>query len=125
MRLCWLAFAVAAVDPFGQSTYPSVDILGAPVPGALAALSLRLSPHYTSILSLYVVLLLLAVPAVLGLARFRTLAVAAGSVVQYSRLPVAVDLHIGTARHARTVNWASWQPPPNGARHPLLKAAII
>ena len=42
--LCLLAFGMVAIDPVRESTYPSVESLGGPLPAAAASLSLRFSP---------------------------------------------------------------------------------
>ena len=100
-----------AVDPARESTYPSVDALGGPLPAALASLSLRFSPHFTSILSLYVVLLLLAVAAVVGLRFRRRPGGRRGSVLLYIAgylwpAPFTFSVQPGVPG---PVNWATWQ----------------
>ncbi len=111
VALCLVAFLTVAFDPTQESTYPSVNTLGGPLPAAFAALSLRLNPHLTSILSLYVVLLLLAVPAVAALSRWRPWLVIAGSVVLYVAgclwpAPFTFSEQPGIPG---PVNWATWQ----------------
>jgi hypothetical protein len=109
--LCLLAFATAAIDPTRESTYPGVDSLGGPLPAAFASLSLRFSPHDTSILSLYVVLLLLAVAAVAGLSRWGPWVVLAGSVLLYVAgycWPALFTFSVQPGQPG-PVNWATWQ----------------
>ena len=111
LALCLLAFVTVAIDPTRESTYPSVGTLGGPLPAVLASLSLRFSPHFTSILSLYVVLLLLAVPAVAGLSRWQPWVVLAGSVFLYVAsycwpAPFTFSVQPGMPG---PVNWATWQ----------------
>jgi hypothetical protein len=109
--LCLLAFATVAVDPERESTYPSVDTLGGPLPAALASLSLRFSPHFTSILSLYVVLLLLALVAVVGLRFRRPSLVITGSVLLYVAGYLWPALFTFSVQPGvpGPVNWATWQ----------------
>ena len=79
---------------------------------AVDALTLRINPHYTSILSLYVVLLLLSIVVVSALAHRQVQAVVAGSLALYIAgylWPVVFTfpLYPGIAG---AVNWATWQP---------------
>ena len=109
--LCLVAFATAAVDASRSDTYPAVGALGGPLPAAFATLTLRYSPHYTSILSLYVVLLLLSVAAVAALAFRRPWIVAAGSVLLYAAgycWPEALSFPVRPGVPG-PVNWATWQ----------------
>ena len=109
--LCLVAFATAAVDTSRSDTYPAVGALGGPLPAAFATLTLRYSPHYTSILSLYVVLLLLSVAAVAALAFRRPWIVAAGSVLLYAAgycWPEALSFPVRPGIPG-PVNWATWQ----------------
>lgn len=111
LALCLLALATAAMDPTREPTYPSAANFGGPLPAALASMSLRYSPHFVSIMSLYVVLLLLAIPAVAWLALRRTWAVAAGSVALYIAgylWPAFFTFSIRPGLPG-PVNWATWQ----------------
>jgi hypothetical protein len=111
LGICVLAFATTAVDPARESTYPSVDTLGGVLPAAFASLTLRFTPYYTSVLSLYVVLLLIAFLAVIGLRLRRPVLVLAGSVLLYAASyywpgPFLFSLEPGMPGH---LNWGTWQ----------------
>ena len=112
LGLCLLALAVIAVNPVRSAEIFQVSRLDEPLPLAISALTLQLNPHYTSILSLYVVMLLLSVGAVAALARQRAWLVVGGSLVLY----VAGYLWPGVFTFplypgiAGAVNWATWQP---------------
>ncbi|MBM9469111.1 OpgC domain-containing protein [Nakamurella leprariae] len=119
-----LALVIAAVDPERTSTLAprplaSVDGVGGLGPTIWAALTLRISPPLVSILSLYVVCLLLAVPAVLALRRGWWPLVVGGSLVLYAVGYVVGEGSTALPRSTFTfpqfpgvpgaVNWACWQ----------------
>lgn len=109
--LCVVAFAVVAVDPARAGQYVGVGALGGPMAALLAALTLRINPFYTSILSLYVVLLALTIAAVFALAVRRPVFVLAGSVALYAAGLLWPDAFTLPFRPGSigSVNWASWQ----------------
>jgi hypothetical protein len=112
LGLCLLALAVAAGDTERTAEIFRVASLDAPLPLAVDALTLRINPHYTSILALYVVLLLLSIVVVSALAHRRVKAVVGGSFALYIAgylWPVffTFPLYPGIAG---AVNWATWQP---------------
>ncbi|MET0965252.1 MAG: OpgC domain-containing protein [Nakamurella sp.] len=110
--LSLLALAVAAGDSDRTAEIFRVASLDAPLPLAVDALTLRINPHYTSILSLYVVLLLLSIVAVSALAHHQPQAVVAGSFALYiaGYLFPAVFTFPLYPGIAGAVNWATWQP---------------
>jgi len=112
LGLCLVALAVVAGDSIRTAEIFRVESLDGPLPLVVAALTLKLNPHYTSILSLYVVLLLLSIGAVAALARHQVQVVVGCSFVLYvaGYLWPAVftfPLYPGVAG---AVNWATWQP---------------
>ncbi len=116
IALCVFAFLVVTadptrIDPMRSGPYVGVGTLGGPWPAAIATLSLRVNPHYTSILSLYVVLLLLAMAAVAALSHRLTPLVIAGSLALYGAgywwpLVFTFPAQPGVPG---AVNWATWQ----------------
>ena len=111
LALCIVGFLVVAVDPARNALYAGVADLGGPVPAAFATLSLQVNPQYTSILSLYVVLLLLAMVAVAALSRRQPAPVVAGSLALYAAGLRWPDVFTFTERPGSpgAVNWATWQ----------------
>ncbi len=111
LALCIVGFLVVAVDPARNALYAGVAELGGPVPAAFATLSLQVNPQYTSILSLYVVLLLLAMVAVAALSRRQPAPVVAGSLALYAAGLRWPDVFTFTERPGSpgAVNWATWQ----------------
>ncbi len=111
LALCIVGFLVVAVDPVRNALYAGVAELGGPLPAAVATLSLQVNPHYTSILSLYVVLLLLAMVAVAALSLRQPAPVVAGSLVLYAAGLRWPDVFTFTERPGTpgAVNWATWQ----------------
>ena len=112
LGLCLVALGVVARDPVRTAEIFRVDSLDGPLPVAVAALMLQLNPHYTSILSLYVVLLLLSIGVVAALACRQVQVVFACSFALYVAgylwpslftFPVYPGI-------AGAVNWATWQP---------------
>ncbi|MET0965920.1 MAG: OpgC domain-containing protein [Nakamurella sp.] len=112
LALCLVAVAVVAGDPVRTTEIFHVGALGEPGSVTVSLLTMQLNPHYTSILSLYVVLLLLSAAAVVALAHRAAWIVVAGSFGLYiaGYLWPAVftfPLYPGVAG---AVNWATWQP---------------
>ena len=116
LALCLFAFVVVTadptrLDPARAGPYVGVPTLGGPLPAAIATLTLQVNPHYTSILSLYVVLLLLAMLAIAGLAHRLTPLVVVGSLALYGAgywwPPVFTFPSQPGVPGA--VNWATWQ----------------
>ena len=116
LALCLFAFLVVTadptrLDPTRAGPYVGVPALGGPLPAAIATLTLQVNPHYTSILSLYVVLLLLAMAAVAGLAHRLTPLVVIGSLTLYGAgywWPLAFTFPSQPGVPG-AVNWATWQ----------------
>jgi hypothetical protein len=119
-----LVALILALDPARTSTLAprplvAVGELGGIGPTVWAAVTLRISPPLASILSLYVVCLLLAVPAVLALRRSWWPAVLGGSLVLYAVGYVVGEGSTALPRSTFTfpqfpgtpgaVNWACWQ----------------
>ncbi len=111
LALCLLAFAVVVVDPSRVGPYPSVDSVGGVLPATVATLTLQINPHYTSILSLYVVLLLLTTGAVVALERRRVPVLVGASVALYIAGRMWPDVFTFPVQPGipGAVNWASWQ----------------
>ncbi len=111
VALCAVGMLVVAADPARGDMYAGVGALGGPVPAALATLGLQVNPYYTSILSLYVVLLLMAIPAVLALSLRAPAAVAAASLALYGAGMVWPEPFTFAERPGvpSPVNWATWQ----------------
>ncbi|HEY4991119.1 MAG TPA: OpgC domain-containing protein [Nakamurella sp.] len=110
--LCLAGTLLVAIDPArAQGIYAGIDTLGGPLSAAVATLTLQVNPYYTSILSLYVVLLLLAIGAVAGLARRRPGTVVAGSLALYVAGWLWPTVFTFTSRPGvpGAVNWATWQ----------------
>lgn len=116
VALCVFAFLVVTadptrIDPMRAGPYVGVGTLGGPFPAAIATLSLQVNPPYTSILSLYVVLLLLAMAAVTALSHRLTPLVLAGSLALYGAgywWPLAFTFPAQPGVPG-AVNWATWQ----------------
>lgn len=111
LGICAVAFAVVAFDPGRSPTYPSVQDVGGAGTALRATLLLQVNPRLTSILSLYVVLLLLALLAVPALHRRAWAAVVIGSAALYVaglRFPAAFNL-ANQPGVPGAVNWATWQ----------------
>jgi len=110
LALCVVAFAVVALDPSRAGPYPSVQTLGAG-PAVIATLTLQINPYTTSILSLYVVLLLLTTGAVVALQRRRVPVLIGASVALYVAGRVWPEVFTFPAQPGvpGVVNWASWQ----------------
>ena len=111
LALCVVAFAVVALDPSRIGPYVSVEALGGPLPATIATLGLQVNPHYTSILSLYVVLLLLGMAAVAALAHRQVPLVVIGSLALYGagfRWPATFNFSSQPGVPG-AVNWATWQ----------------
>lgn len=111
LALCIVGFLVVAADPVRIALYPGVAQLGGPLPAAVATLSLQVNPHYTSILSLYVVLLLMAMVVVAALSLRQPAPVVAASLVLYGAGLRWPDVFTFTERPGTpgAVNWATWQ----------------
>ena len=116
IALCVFAFLVVTADPTRldathSGPYVGIEALGGPLPAAIATLTLQVNPHYTSILSLYVVLLLLAMAAVAALTHRLTPLVVAGSLALYGAgywWPLAFTFPAQPGVPG-AVNWATWQ----------------
>ncbi len=111
LALCLVGFLAVAADPGRAGEYVSVHTLGGPLPATLATLTLQVNPYYTSILSLYVMLLLLAVGAVGALARWGPIPVFIGGFALYLAGWLWPEVFTFAARPgvASPVNWATWQ----------------
>jgi len=111
LALCLVAFVVVALDPPRAGLYPSVDLLGGGVPAVVATLTLQVNPRYTSILSLYVVLLLLTTGAVVALQRRRVPVLVGASLALYVAGRVWPEVFNFSVLPGvpGAVNWASWQ----------------
>ena len=116
IALCVFAFLVVTadptrLDPTHSGPYAGIQELGGPLPAAIATLTLQVNPHYTSILSLYVVLLLLAMAVVAALTHRLTPLVVAGSLALYGAgywWPLAFTFPAQPGVPG-AVNWATWQ----------------
>ncbi len=111
LALCLVAFLLVAFDPSRAGPYPSVKALGGGVSAVIATLTLQVNPRYTSILSLFVVLLLLTTGAVAALQRRRVPVLIGASVALYvaGRVwPEVFNLPMQPGVPG-AVNWASWQ----------------
>lgn len=116
LALCLLALVIVTADPARLDSnrsggYVGIPSLGGPLPAAIATVTLRVNPHYTSILSLYVVLLLLAMAAVAALAHRLTPLVVAASLGLYAAgywWPLVFTLE-SRPGISGAVNWATWQ----------------
>ncbi len=111
VALCVVGMLVVAADPARGDMYAGVSALGGPVPAALATLGLQVNPYYTSILSLYVLLLLLAIPAVLAVSFRAPAPVAAASLALYVAGLLWPEPFTFAERPGvpSPVNWATWQ----------------
>lgn len=112
LGLCLVALLVISVDSLRSTQIFQVGRLDDPLTLAVSALTLQLNPHYTSILSLYVLMLLIGAAAVAALANRRVGVVVAGSLGLYVAGYLWPDvftfpLYPGIAG---VVNWATWQP---------------
>ena len=111
LALCLVAFVVVALDPSRAGPYPSVEALGGGMSAVVATLTLQINPHYTSILSLYVVLLLLTTGAVVALQRRRVPVLIGASLALYVAGRVWPEVFTFPVQPGvpGVVNWATWQ----------------
>jgi len=111
LALCLVAFVVVALDPSRAGPYPSVEALGGGMSAVVATLTLQINPHYTSILSLYVVLLLLTTGAVGAPQRRRAPVLIGASLALYvaGRIWPAVFTFPVQPGVPGVVNWSTWQ----------------
>jgi hypothetical protein len=110
LAICALAFLVA-MDPIQDARYAGVGDFGAWWQALLATLTLQVNPMNASILSLYVILLLLTPIATWALLRGKPWILAAMSVALYIAgqiAPAAFTLQ-RMPGHEGLINWATWQ----------------
>jgi len=111
LALCLVAFLLVAFDPSRAGPYPSVQALGGGVSAVIATLTLQVNPRATSILSLFVVLLLLTTGAVAALQRRRVPVLIGASLALYVAGRVWPEVFTFPLQPGvpGVVNWASWQ----------------
>ncbi len=111
LALCVLAIVVVQLNPARASYYVGLDRLGGPLPTVASLLTLRVNPYDTSMLSVYVVAMLLALPSIVLLRQGRWPAVLGVSLILFAAgtlfprwltLPYAPGVGVG-------VNWGTWQ----------------
>jgi hypothetical protein len=109
--ICVIAVVAVAVNPVRAGPYTGLTELGGPVPALGSLVLLQVNPRNASILSLYVVLLALALVAVALLRRGGWRPVLGTSVLLYGAgtlWPQAFSFPVQPGVGGQ-VNWASWQ----------------